>query len=448
MAKHRYYIDPNKVYSYPEEVSVVRHAGKILVIAPLTANWIVLNDESQLNAFYELGEKSISKVLNSRVYNVEDVREVVTQLEARRFCTKTVVSAPDQFRTMHVYLTNKCNLRCPHCYMFSGKANDNELATGEVQKLCEEYKKHGGVRVSFSGGEPLMRKDLPDIVEFAAKVGLLVRIYSNGSLWNESLVAKLARHIDSVQISIDGFSEESNMTIRGKGHFSDALNTIDLLVKYGVNTAVAVTPPYALLEKDMDRYISFVNELTEKYNGHNFVIKFSESLLNGRDICPTKADNQNYLQLINTLRRRIQGERYDIISFVKSFEQGVILDNCMFGSLNVASNGDVFYCARVSDLKPCANIRNTSFVEIMRIMKKAEDETKISKLKPCDKCNIRYICGGGCRIDAFEGITDIVNFDNQKCVSIKLRECLQTHKDFFYSLMIRSNKYFYKELEQ
>ena len=141
MAKHRYYIDPNKVYSYPEEVSVVRHAGKILVIAPLTANWIVLNDESQLNAFYELGEKSISKVLNSRVYNVEDVREVVTQLEARRFCTKTVVSAPDQFRTMHVYLTNKCNLRCPHCYMFSGKANDNELATGEVQKLCEEYKK-------------------------------------------------------------------------------------------------------------------------------------------------------------------------------------------------------------------------------------------------------------------------------------------------------------------
>ncbi len=75
------------------------------------------------------------------------------------FVIKKIRSATEDFKHLHLYLTNSCNLRCPHCYMFSGSANFNELTTIEILKLLSDFKEVGGRNVSFSGGEPTMRSD-------------------------------------------------------------------------------------------------------------------------------------------------------------------------------------------------------------------------------------------------------------------------------------------------
>lgn len=126
--------------------------------------------------------------------------------------------------------------------MFAGKAMDNELSTQEIFKLIEDYASIGGNQITLSGGEPCMHKDINDIIKFAYDHNLKVRILSNGTLMTDKWIEDYSKYIDSIQISVDGFSEETNSAIRGRGNFEKSLHAIDQFVLHGVNTSVAVTP--------------------------------------------------------------------------------------------------------------------------------------------------------------------------------------------------------------
>lgn len=240
-----------------------------------------------------------------------------------------------------------------------------------------------------------MRSDFDVLVKSAFNLGLKVRVLTNGTLLSNREIESLCPCIDSIQVSVDGFSEETNAVIRGRGHFMKALRTIDELVNYGVNTSVAITPPFNLLERHLDEYARFANGLAAKYSRKNLLVKFSEGLLNGRDVCPTKEMNDRYYGLMQILQSKLHGPDYEIKSFVRSIQHNVIMDNCMFGVFAIASNGDVFFCARIGELKPVANVRTHRFSDIVALAKKAEEVTLISHLRPCNTCDLRFICGGG-----------------------------------------------------
>ncbi len=81
-----YTIDLHKKYSIPDEISIRHIRDSILIIAPETANWIVLSSSIELDIFNYLKLHPIGDALNK--FAVDEVRKVVTQLEARRFCNK------------------------------------------------------------------------------------------------------------------------------------------------------------------------------------------------------------------------------------------------------------------------------------------------------------------------------------------------------------------------
>ena len=122
----KFEIDINKTYNFPKEICTIHYKNKIIIIAPDLACWIVFDTPDQLNIFnlFKQG-KSISDVLTSESFNKIDVNHVVTQIEARHFYNKQVFSSTLVDRSLHLYLTNKCNLTCPHCYIFSGEATEN-----------------------------------------------------------------------------------------------------------------------------------------------------------------------------------------------------------------------------------------------------------------------------------------------------------------------------------
>lgn len=99
------------------------------------------------------------------------------------------------------------------------------------------------------------------------------------------------------------------------------------------------------------------------------------------------------------LNKKLHGDHYELLSFIRAYSNDVIMDNCMFGVFSVTSNGDVYFCARITGLQACGNIKTTPFDEIVQLSKEAEKATCIDNLKPCKECNLKYICGGGCRID-------------------------------------------------
>lgn len=443
----QYNIDTSKIYNFPSEIKTVRHRGKILIIAPEEANWIVLDTLQQLEIFnmFHIGQ-SIEEVVHNTKFEYSDIKKVVTQIEARRFFEITNKEEIPTDKTMHLYLTNKCNLSCPHCYMFSGKAYEDELSTIEIKKLICDFAQIGnGTEITLSGGEPSIRTDFEEIVKTAYEMGLEVKLLTNGTQLSSERIAQLSNYISFVQVSIDGFSEESNAHIRGKGNFSKALATVDDFISNGVFTAIAITPSVDNLKKHFDDYISFAQNLSEKYNNKSFELRFSEEILNGRCISDAENINKEYSKMVSNIQKVIYGPDFKLYEFVKTLTDNPKISNCSFGNLTVSSTGDVFLCPRISDLKPIGNVKTTDFKLLLQETEYAQTLTSITELEPCKRCDLRYICGGGCRIEEFPKLVFRSTFSSVIPSDYPRKECVSSQKEVFYDLMIQSNEYFYKE---
>lgn len=446
----RYNIDVKKVYDFPKALNVVYYKDKILVIAPEVANWLVLESAKQLRVLdlFRSGQ-SIENVIQSSAVDMVDVKDLVTQIEAKKFYKKEAASHSKKENLLHLYLTNKCNLSCPHCYMFSGIAEVNELYTTEVKKLISDFVHiDNGVVVTLSGGEPTLRPDFDEIVKYAYSAGLEVKLLTNATQISPERVALLSKYISSVQISIDGYSETSNAIIRGRGNFDKAIATVDSFISNGVYTSVAITPTLECLKSHVENYISFAQILSEKYYDKPFELRFSEELLNGRCISDAEKINDEYGRIMTNIQKSLYGSEFMVMEFVKKLRDNPIITNCSFGNLTVNASGDVFLCPRISDLMPIGNIRKNSFKDIISKAEVAEQATSINNLEPCKDCDLRYICGGGCRIKEFPGLTSRETFSGVNPCDFPRQTCNNMKKSIFYDLMIRSNEYFYSEIGQ
>lgn len=407
----------------------------IFVIAVETGNWIVLDNEEQLEFFNLLIDYKLSDALSRFCGSIENAQKVVIQLEARDFeNTQVMLKSPDTI--MHVYLTNLCNLRCPHCYMYSGSKLSNELTTQEVLDLLTKFSEHGGSYVTFSGGEICTRTDLYEVVKHAHSLGLKSELLTNGTLWTEELIEKVAPFTSRVQISIDGYSETSNAPIRGKDNFNRALDTLDKFLQKGVHADVGITPFFdESLQTDWMKYAQFGKELHEKYDNYPFSVKFNGEMLDGRDVKLNKDQKKEYREIIRKIETVCFGENFDD-SFVAFHKMRGIEDNCTFGNLSVNADGDVFFCSVLPMNKATANLRNNDFEHIMQLSQLAKNLSNVNNLEPCKDCELKYICGGDCRIIYFE---DFVNYKVDEIEHHPKRMCDDNTKQRFYELMIRTN---------
>ena len=87
--------------------------------------------------------------------------------------------------------TNQCNMFCDHCYRDSGEKAKQELTTQEAKKMITEMKQAGFQIMIFSGGEPLMRKDIYELGSFASSIGLRPVLGTNGSLITKDVAISL-----------------------------------------------------------------------------------------------------------------------------------------------------------------------------------------------------------------------------------------------------------------
>lgn len=157
-------LDPNKKYTMPHPVITVAIDNKFLAIARETGNWVLLENNRQREIFDALSEgHRVAELFD--LFSSDDrsnIIRVLTELEAKCFeCTD--IRYPQQ-HGMYVYLTNRCNQRCQHCYMYAGTELDQELSTDEIQSLLKNFSKCGGQVVTFTGGEATLRPDFIAIV--------------------------------------------------------------------------------------------------------------------------------------------------------------------------------------------------------------------------------------------------------------------------------------------
>lgn len=437
-------VSEDKIYFLPE-FQVIKYKNIFLAVAVELARWLVLKNETQLKILDALqSHQSLKNILENFTSHQEDIAFVLTQIEATNLENYQPKSNFKNTR-LHLHLTNKCNMRCPHCYMKSGKAYGREMTTDEVKSLLESFRKAGGTNVSLTGGEPTQREDFFEICSFIQSLKMKISIYTNGIFWNEERVSKLnPESIEGVQISIDGFDEESNSVVRGKGSFEKSVNAAGLFVSHGIYVKIAVTPPYDFVFSHKNDYINFSKSLIEKYGRDKLEMNFSYSLMQGRNLPPEKVREQKerYFSAVDEIVKGIYGDTSED-GFVQNIED-CVFDSCGFGGLNVMANGDFYFCDRIPDVSKAGNVLELPFEKIRAMMQAAEAAGKISNFKPCSSCELKNICGGGCRADYFQQFTKSADFSNFDFSKLPPRKCTRENKEKFYSLMSKTYERFYR----
>jgi 12,18-didecarboxysiroheme deacetylase len=140
-------------------------------------------------------------------------------------------------------MTRRCNLRCIHCYAHATEeAASSELSTEEGKRLIDDLAAFGSPVILFSGGEPMVRKDLPELAEYAVSRGMRAVISTNGTLISPEAARILkAIGLSYVGISLDGM-EEVNDRFRGvPGAFQAALRGIRNCRDAGIKVGLRFT---------------------------------------------------------------------------------------------------------------------------------------------------------------------------------------------------------------
>ena len=295
-------------------------------------------------------------------------------------------------------VTDGCNLRCPYCYASSEKCLPGELSTEESLALITQIADIGANNVVFTGGEPMLRKDLFTLVEHANRSGLKSDIITNATMIRTPAIAqRFADLFNSVTISLDGGTAETHDRTRGKGSFARTFRAIQLLNDAGVAPQIN----HIVTSGSVDELESFATTLAE-------VKVRSVRLMNHNNLGRGVNDEydfgwQDHLrvqQLIWTSpaagKMLADGPRPASPCSVKG--------NCGMGGNEIYINslGDVYPCKLVTGPGHLAgNVRLQPLSEVFAspLLRGMRTSTVFGGdyHSDCAKCYIKPFCGGGCR---------------------------------------------------
>ena len=127
-------------------------------------------------------------------------------------------------------LTYACNLQCVHCLSSSGQRDERELSTEEAKKILDDLRDLQVFYINIGGGEPMVRRDFFELLEYSVANGIGVKFSTNGAFIDEEKARRLAAmdYLD-IQISLDGVDAVTNDAIRGEGSYDMAIRAMENL---------------------------------------------------------------------------------------------------------------------------------------------------------------------------------------------------------------------------
>lgn len=128
---------------------------------------------------------------------------------------------------IYIEVTNSCNLKCKSCNIWKYKTKD--ISTKKIKRIIKDLRKWlGPFHLSFSGGEPLLREDIAELVKLSSKLGIMTNLITNGTLLDKEMTKKLSdSNLNLLTISLDGTKETIHDYIRGvKGTYRKVMKNI------------------------------------------------------------------------------------------------------------------------------------------------------------------------------------------------------------------------------
>ncbi len=393
----------------PRNVSVRRNGEHFLLIDPETPNWISSSALGALILACCNGQTSIADltriVVETQKISHEKARTKVIELIARvdkaSFAAdlEAVRDTDDQGNYLFVdlNLTNKCNLRCPYCYADAGSSNEPEMGKDEIIRLLDRLVGLRPAKIAFTGGEPLLRKDLFEIARHGAELGFKMILITNGTLLDKCAAAQIAEYFEEVQVSLDGSTAAIHESLRGANTFSKTVNACRLLIEAKANISISTTLTSLNLQNlpDMARR---VNDMGVKSFHVTRFVPWGRGAKHP-DLLP---DVDQCIDMVNDLDEQLAGT----VTFNPFLACRPVRLNkkrsCGIGKhyFSIRANGDVYPCYSIRRPDLCAgNVRMHDVVDLYRnstAFKRCRDIT-VDAIESCKECSWRYLCGGGCR---------------------------------------------------
>ncbi|MEE2999876.1 MAG: radical SAM protein [Pseudomonadota bacterium] len=195
----------------------------------------------------------------------------------------------------HLLVTNRCNLKCFYCYpqVFTREIVDESL--DDWKKTIDKFAEMGTKVFVILGGEPLIRTDIGEIIEYAWSKNTIVELITNGYYVKKRL--KHLKYLDSLCFSLDG-NEAQNDAVRGKGSFKKVLEAIDLAKKEGINCRI-----HAVITRETTKSLLELCELAKKLD---ITINFTQATVHTDDPDATLTDEElvHSLNLLKELKEK------------------------------------------------------------------------------------------------------------------------------------------------
>jgi pyrroloquinoline quinone biosynthesis protein E len=305
-------------------------------------------------------------------------------------------------------LTYRCPLQCPYC---SNPVNfarhTEELTAAEWERVLAEAAALGVVQAHFSGGEPLLRADLPQIIGRARELDLYTNLSTGGMLFDEKTGTQLrAAGLDSLQVSIqDADAENSDRLAGGAPSFEKKIRAAQTARRLGFSLTINVV----LHRQNLDR-IEAIISMAENLGADRLELANSQyngwALKNRTALLPARAQVEHAARVAEAARRRLAG-RMEVLhvlpDYFESFPKA-----CLHGwgrvFMTVAADGAVLPCQTAREIRGLQfdNAREYSLEKIWFESPAFQKFRGTGWLpEPCQGCPRKEVDFGGCRCQAF-----------------------------------------------
>ena len=313
-------------------------------------------------------------------------------------------------------ITRECNLKCSHCYInATDKKLENELNTQEAKNLMDQIYQVSRPLLILSGGEPLLRPDIFELIKYGSKIGLKMGLGSNGSLIDEAAAAKLREaSIATVSISLDSNIPKQHDEFRGvPGSWKKAVEACKVLRRNNVLVQVNTT-----LTQQNYSQIDDIMALAEHIGVENFHLFFLVPTGRGAklsDLSPEQYEVMITKTFMKTADHTLNVRPSCAPQFMRiAKDMGLDMRHWIRGCI-----AGLYYC-RVypnGDVTPCpylpiklGNVRDKSFKDIWfnsEVFNALRDPNSLKG--KCGVCEYRSLCGG-CRARAYGLSNDFIDY--------------------------------------
>jgi PqqA peptide cyclase len=313
-------------------------------------------------------------------------------------------------------LTYACPLHCPYCSNpINLAAYRDELTTGDWRRVFEQAADLGVLQVHLSGGEPLLRRDLEDLVRCASGLGLYTNLITSALGFSARRAEALrAAGLDHVQISIQADEAALSDRVAGTPSFRRKLRAARQVKELGWPLTLNVV----LHRHNIDR-IGQLLSLAEELAADRVELANTQYYgwaLRNRDVLLPGADQLRRAEtVVRDVRERL-AERMEIIYVIPDYYSRYPKP-CMDGwgrrQLTVVPNGDVLPCPTAHELPlPRASVREHSLAWIWARSPLFQRFRGTAWMpEPCRSCERRELDFGGCRCQAFQLTGDAARTD-------------------------------------